>query len=155
MKIIYAAGTKFFQFMFLLIIFKCNKVNYSESDNINPVNKYALSKLGGECSVQFHPKSLIVRTSFCGNTYMYDKASTDQYTSRITVGEFVVKLKKVIEDDTILGIINIGERRISVYNLAKSLSDREIIPIVRSDIKNYKLPGDTSLDTLKYKMLCG
>ncbi|HEX7574365.1 MAG TPA: sugar nucleotide-binding protein, partial [Bacteroidota bacterium] len=37
---------------------------YSEESPLLPVNRYAVSKLGGECSVHLVAKSLIVRTSF-------------------------------------------------------------------------------------------
>ena len=50
-----------------LIYFSTNYVypgvkgNYSENDNLFPVNNYAWSKLGGECSVKLYKNSLIVR----------------------------------------------------------------------------------------------
>ena len=39
------------------------KGNHSESEAILPVNNYAWSKLGGECSVQLYKNSLILRVS--------------------------------------------------------------------------------------------
>ena len=35
--------------------------NYKESDSLFPTNHYSWSKLGGECAVQMHKNSLILR----------------------------------------------------------------------------------------------
>ena len=50
-----------------LIYFSTNYVypgikgNYKEDDPILPINKYAISKFGGECAVQMYDNSLILR----------------------------------------------------------------------------------------------
>ena len=46
-----------------------NKGNYKEQDLILPINNYAWSKLGGECSVKLYKNSLIIRLSMCENFY--------------------------------------------------------------------------------------
>ena len=38
--------------------------DYTEDSVLYPVNRYAISKLGGELSVRLHQNSLIIRTSF-------------------------------------------------------------------------------------------
>ena len=42
-------------------VYKCTKGNYKETDGINPINNYALSKMGGESSVLMYKNSLILR----------------------------------------------------------------------------------------------
>ncbi len=50
-------------------VFRGDKGNYREDDPVFPVNKYAWSKLGGECAVRMYEKSIIVRTSFGPNEF--------------------------------------------------------------------------------------
>jgi len=59
---------------------------YSEQSPLLPVNRYAASKLGGECSVGLLADSLIVRTSFY-RELNFAEGCTDQYTSRMPIGE--------------------------------------------------------------------
>jgi dTDP-4-dehydrorhamnose reductase len=66
-------------------VFKGDKGNYKEADPVYPVNKYAWSKLGGECAVRMYDKSLIIRTTFGPNVFPYPKAFVDQWTSRENV----------------------------------------------------------------------
>ena len=44
-------------------VFRGDKGNYKEDDPVYPVNKYAWSKLGGECAVRMYDKSLIICVS--------------------------------------------------------------------------------------------
>ena len=66
-------------------VFRGDRGNYREDDSLYPVNKYAWSKLGGECAVRMYDNSLIVRTSFGPNVFPYEKAFADQWTSRESV----------------------------------------------------------------------
>ena len=60
-----------------LIYFSTNYVypgvkgNYSENDNLFPVNNYAWSKLGGECSVKLYKNSLIVRVCMTEKPFLH------------------------------------------------------------------------------------
>ena len=36
-----------------------------KNDSVNPINKYAISKLGGECAVKMYDNSLILRIMMC------------------------------------------------------------------------------------------
>ncbi len=56
---------------------KGDQGNYKETDPVYPVNKYAWSKLGGECAVRMYDKSLIIRTTFGPNVFPYQKAFVD------------------------------------------------------------------------------
>jgi len=133
-------------------VFSGKKGIYSEEDPVYPVNKYAWSKLGGECAARLYDNSLIIRTSFGPKPFPYDVAFTDQWTSRETVDTVAQKIVKIIDSD-IRGVIHIGGRRISVYEYAKKISPRKIVnPISRRDVK-FTIPSDTSLNTSKYDRL--
>ena len=45
-------------------VYKGDRGNYQESDEVLPSNPYAWTKLGGEASVRMVPNHLIIRTSF-------------------------------------------------------------------------------------------
>ena len=63
-------------------VFDGEQGNYKTTDKINPVTKYAKSKASAELVARLYDKSLIIRTSFFGRDFPYDKALTDQWTSK-------------------------------------------------------------------------
>ena len=135
-------------------VFKGDKGNYKEEDNLNPVNKYAWSKLGGECAVRMYDNSLIIRTSFGPNKFPFEKAFVDQWTSRESVFEIAKKIAKVLERD-VRGIIHVGSNRRTVFEYAKNLdSSKEIGELSINDV-SFNVPIDTSLDCKKYSELMG
>jgi len=126
--------------------------NYNEYSPINPVNKYAWSKLGGECAVRMYDNSLIIRTSFGPNKFPYEKAFTDQWTSRQSVSIIARKIVRIIkEKPDLTGIIHIGGDRKTVYEYARE-SKPDVGRLKRADV-DFKVPRDTSLDCSKYKAL--
>ena len=128
-------------------VFDGKSGDYDELDPVNPVNKYAWSKLGGECAVRMYDNSLIVRLSFCTNEFPYDKAFHDQWTTRMPVSEMAEALVPVFNGDR-TGVYHVPGKKQTVYDLAKSLSpEKDIKPISKSDIKGYPIPTDTSLTT--------
>ena len=66
-----------------LIYFSTNYIypgkrgNYKESDPILPINSYAWSKLGGECSVKLYKNSLILRLCMCEKPFVHNFAFSD------------------------------------------------------------------------------
>ena len=101
-------------------VFRGDKGNYNELDEVYPVNKYAWSKLGGECAMQMYDNSLIIRTTFGPVPFPYDKAFVDQFTSRQSVIEITEKIATLIDAD-ITATIHVGGPRRTVYEYAKSL----------------------------------
>jgi dTDP-4-dehydrorhamnose reductase len=124
--------------------------NYKETDDLNPVNNYAISKLGGECAARLVKEHLVLRLSFGPDEFPYDKAWIDQYTSREPLTAISKKIIACLDLDY-NGIINIGGDRISVYQYAINLKPE----VQGMSIKeaNFSLPADTSLDTTLYKTL--
>jgi len=130
-------------------VFKGDKGNYVEDDPVYPVNKYAWSKLGGECAVRLYDKSLIIRTTFGPNIFPFPKAFIDQWTSRESASVIARKISKLLDKD-ITGVIHIGGKRKTVYEFAKSLDEaRDIGELSIKDVP-FNAPTDTSLNCDKY-----
>jgi len=130
-------------------VFRGDRGNYQEGDAVYPVNKYAWSKLGGECAVRLYDKSLIIRTTFGPNVFPYEKAFIDQWTSRESVSVIALKISKLIDKD-ITGVLHVGGGRRTVFEFAKSLDEtRDIKELSIGDV-NFVVPVDTSLDCDRY-----
>jgi dTDP-4-dehydrorhamnose reductase len=133
-------------------VFSGDQGNYKEEDPVLPVNKYAWSKLGGECAVRLYDNSLIIRTSFGANEFPYEKAFVDQWTSRLTVREFAQKLIQLIDSDA-TGVVHVGGPRRTVFEYAKAISPEKAIgPLSLKDV-SFVAPKDTSLNTSKFESI--
>lgn len=124
---------------------------YKEGDELLPPNKYAWSKLGGECAVQMLDKWVIIRLSFGPDEFPYKAAFTDQFTSRESASVIAEKIKNIVLSN-FNGIIHIGGTRKSVYDYALSLGAQNIDQISISSM-SVKMPKDTSLDCSLYDSL--
>lgn len=135
-------------------VFKGDRGNYEEDDPVYPVNKYAWSKLGGECAVRMYDKSLIIRTTFAPDVFPFEKAFVDQWTSRESVSIIAGMIKKLIDKD-ITGTIHVGGRRKTVFEFAKGLDQsKEIGELSIKDV-SFSVPVDTSLNCDRYNELTG
>ena len=130
-------------------VFKGDRGNYKEDDPVCPVNKYAWSKLGGECAVRLYDKALIIRTTFGPNIFPYEKAFVDQWTSRESVSNIAKKICKLIDKD-ITGVIHVGGPRRTVFEFAKSLDETKDIKELSVGEVNFVVPVDTSLNCDRY-----
>lgn len=135
-------------------VFRGDKGNYKETDPVCPANKYAWSKLGGECAVRMYDKSLIIRTTFGPNVFPYDKAFVDQWTSRESVSIIAKKISRLIEKD-ITGVIHVGGKRKTVFEYAKGLDETKDIGELSINDVPFDVPVDTSLSCDKYNELAG
>jgi dTDP-4-dehydrorhamnose reductase len=118
--------------------------NYSESDPILPHNKYAWTKLGGECSVILLDNYLIIRTSFGSSNFSYEQAWENQIVSKDYVDIIAPKILKASISD-VKGILNIGTNPKTMFEYASK----------RNNIKKALLNNKTnfSLNTDKYEQL--
>ena len=124
---------------------------YDEFENINPCNKYAETKYEGEKIVYQIKNSLVLRTSFCSaEEWQYKKAFEDQWTSRDTVDVIASRIL-ISAFSSVIGILNIGTERKTVYELAKSLR-HDVEPCSRLDV-DVNIPKDTSLDCRRWENL--
>ena len=97
------------------------KGNYIETDSLNPINKYAFSKLGGECAVRMYDNSLILRIIMCEKPFVHKSAFNDVKTNFIFQDDVAKMVPKLLNKK---GIINIGGKIQSVYNFAKKYNKR-------------------------------
>ncbi|MEI6433970.1 MAG: sugar nucleotide-binding protein [Bacteroidota bacterium] len=130
-------------------VFKGDKGNYKENDPVFPVNKYAWSKLGGECVVRLYDKSLIIRTTFGPDVFPFEKAFTDQWTSRECVTKIAAMIAELIKVEQI-GVVHVGGKRKSVYDYATSLDPLKKIGKISINDISFNIPVDTSLNTELY-----
>ncbi len=133
-------------------VFKGDKGDYKEDDALYPVNKYAWSKLGGECAVRMYDKSLIIRTSFGPDVFPYEKAFVDQWTSRQSVSVIAKKISRLIDLD-VTGVVHLGGKRRTVYEFARSLDPTRNIGQLSINDVDFTVPIDTSLNCQKYDTL--
>jgi dTDP-4-dehydrorhamnose reductase len=135
-------------------VFRGDKGRYREDDPVYPVNRYAWSKLGGECAAQLVPDSLIIRTSFGPDVFPYAKAFVDQWTSRQSVSETARQMIGLIQTGA-TGVVHVGGPRRTVMEYARSLDPaRTLEPLSVKDVA-FSVPVDTSLDTTRYRDLAG
>jgi dTDP-4-dehydrorhamnose reductase len=133
-------------------VFRGDTGSYCEDDPVHPVNRYAWSKLGGECAVQMLPDSLIIRTSFGSDVFPYPKAFVDQWTSRQSVSETARQMIALIRTDA-AGVVHVGGPRRTVMEYARSLDPSKTIePLSVKDVP-FTVPTDTSLDTTRYRAI--
>lgn len=135
-------------------VFRGDRGHYSEEDPVHPVNRYAWSKLGGECAARLYDRALIVRTSFGPNAFPYPKAFVDQWTSRESVAEIARKLVRVLVLD-LAGVLHIGGPRRTVYEYATSLHTGKEIGELSVDEVDFQAPRDTSLNCERFRQLVG
>lgn len=122
-------------------VFDGDKGNYSIHDPINPLSKYAKTKASAELAVRTYDNSLVIRTSFYGHDFPYEKAFIDQWTSKDYVDVIAPKVLGAIRSDK-MGIVHIGSPRRSVYEIA--LERREGVEPIRLSEINFKIPRDVS-----------
>jgi len=128
-------------------VYPCRNGNYKETDSLFPINNYAWSKLGGECSVQMLKDSLILRLSMTDYPFSYKKAISNAYSSFLYNKDFAKALPYLLNEK---GIINIGGKRQSIFKFAKKHNPK-IKPLKIS--KNSNFPLDSSLNINKFKKI--
>ena len=126
-------------------VYEGEKGNYRENDPLLPINNYAWSKLGGECSVVLYKKSLILRIMMCERPFIHDHAFYDIKTNFMFQDEVAKIIPKILNKR---GIINIGGKIQSVYDFAK-ITKKDVI---RSSGKKI-FPGNPSMNISKLKKI--
>ncbi|MDX1507775.1 MAG: sugar nucleotide-binding protein, partial [Woeseiaceae bacterium] len=124
-------------------VYKGDKGDYSESDEVSPANLYAWTKLAGEAAVRAVPNHLIIRTSFGRSRFDYPAAFTDKYASK----EYVDVIAPEILDaalSPLTGIVNIGGPRRSLYEYAVSRNP-DVSELALGE-SQHSTPVDTSLN---------
>lgn len=127
---------------------------YKETDPTIPFTVYGWTKLGGECAVKTLRNHCIIRTSFFDPANIpFDTSPKDAFCSKIPLSELVDAINVVIDNDFV-GTINIGQKRISLYELYKKYKP-DIKPISIRDIpKGQQRAVDSSLDVNLWESIC-
>lgn len=125
------------------------KGNHSEDSALKPINSYAWSKLGGECSVMLYKNSLILRTSATEKPFVHKRAFYDFKTNFIFHDELVDKILKIINER---GVINIGGESQSVYDFAKKFNTK-IRKISAKKLLGKNAPRNITMNISKFKKL--
>jgi len=123
--------------------------NYSESDNLLPVNNYAWSKLGGECSVQLYKNSLIVRVCMTEKPFLHKEAFTNVKSSFMYHEEVAKILFKLLDKK---GIINVGGKSQYIYDFAKKDNKNVRKAFLKKNPK-IGMPFNSSINTKKLKKI--
>ena len=128
-------------------VYEGKKGNYKEDSPILPINKYAWSKLGGECAVMLLKDYCILRMAAVQDPFPHKKALIDSFKSSIYIDDIVKILHKFIDKS---GIYNIGGEKKSIYNFVKN-SNPSIDKISIKEITGVRMPKDVSLNLNKMK----
>ena len=132
-------------------VFEGNVGMYRESSIPYPENFYALTKLLGEQEVKKMLNYLIVRTNFTAKKkWPYPKAFSDRFGTYLFAEDVANGIKDVLNSD-IKGIIHIvGDKRISMFELAK-ITTPEIKSMTINDYSGPRVTMDMSLDSERWK----
>lgn len=128
-------------------IYKGDRGNYKETDEILPFNLYSWTKLGGECSARAVKNHLIIRTSFGANQFEYKEAFSDKWVSK----EYVDKIAPMILEaamSPLTGVLNVGTERKTIYQYASQRS--QVKPVKLSDT-SHLTPYDNSFNLQKWQ----
>ena len=135
-----------------LIFFSTNYVYpgkkgpYSENDNLNPINNYGWSKLGGESAVRMYKNTLILRLCMTEKPFVHQYAFSNVTTNFMFHDDFAKVFHKLINKK---GVINVGGKRQTVFNFVK---------LYKKNVKK-KISKDSSLDhsinIKKFKKIIG
>ena len=130
-------------------VYPGKKGNYKETDPVLPINKYAISKFGGECSVQMYENSLILRISMTEKPFIHKKAFSDVEMNFMFHESLAKNLLKLIDKK---GIINVGGKKQLVINFAKKYN-KNVEKISAKEIYGKNFPLKPSMNINLYKKL--
>lgn len=115
---------------------------YKETDPVLPVNEYAWSKLGGECSVRLYRNSLILRMAMVEYPFPHSKALVDVRKSSIFQPDAARICVDLLEE---FGTINVGGDPQTIYDFASKTNDK-IEKMTREEVSDVRVPIDTTMD---------
>jgi dTDP-4-dehydrorhamnose reductase len=120
---------------------------YSVKDRLDPKNAYGKTKAAAEYIVTTLPTYQIIRAPFVRK--IYDKAFTDQYSSKNFLKEAAAKIITNIQHNK-EPIVHIAADRLSLYELYTQYG-YSVIPTTMSVDLTKILPKDTSLISNEYE----
>ena len=130
-------------------VYPLNKKSNKETDPVLPINNYATSKMGGECAVQMHKNSLILRICMTEKPFVHKQAYSNFLTSFLYHDEVADIIPKIINSE---GILNIGGKPKSLYKFAKLSNSKVKKVTLKKNNKNYYFKNYT-LDISRLKQI--
>ena len=128
-------------------VYEGTKGNYSENDPVKPFNKYAISKLGGECAVAMYSNSLILRITMTEKPFLHKKAYTNLKSNFMFHEDLVKILPRIINQK---GILNVGGKTQSVFSFAKKNNSK--VKSIKAK-KNLIFPLNQTMNLTKLKKI--
>jgi dTDP-4-dehydrorhamnose reductase len=124
-------------------VYKGDRGQYSEADELLPANLYAWTKLAGETAVRTVPNHLIIRTSFGNSRFDYPAAFTDKWSSKEYVDVIAAEILQAARSP-LTGVVNIGGPRRTMFDYAISRNP----DVGRISLSNdtHDSPADTSMN---------
>lgn len=122
-------------------------IPYNETSGLFPTNKYAWSKLGGECVAQLIPHSLILRCALTDIPFRHKVAFTDVLKNSITHANAAKIIIQLLNEE---GVFNLGGETQSVYDFVRKYQEVE----ATKDINNMSVSLPLNIDRLS-KFLSG
>lgn len=124
-------------------VYRGDRGDYSESDEVLPANLYAWTKLAGEAAVRAVPNHLIIRTSFGSSRFDYPAAFIDKWSSKEYVDVIAPEILEAARSP-LTGVLNIGGPKRSLCEYAKERNPE--VRELRLEQSGFDTPKDTSLN---------
>ena len=100
-------------------VYPSQKGNYSEKSRLGPYNIYGWTKIASEYLVRLVDEHIIIRTRFFNKEKIkFKKSASDIFTSKIEVNDLVKKIK-MVSSKSYVGVVNVGSKRRSDYDIYK------------------------------------
>lgn len=128
-------------------VYKGDRGNYKETDEILPFNFYAWTKLGGECSAKGVKNHLIIRCSFGKTDFSYPQAFVDKWSSKDYV-DVIAHMILEAAQSPLTGVLNLGTKRKTLHNYA--MARNENVRPVKLAETNFFTPYDTSFNVQRW-----
>ena len=129
-------------------VYRGDRGDYTEDDELLPGNLYAWTKLAGEAAVRAVPNHLIIRTSFGSSNFDYPAAFTDKWSSKEYVDVLAPEILEAARSP-LTGIVNIGGPRRTIYEYAASRNPK-VEGLERHD-SMHNSPADTSMNQSRWE----
>jgi len=143
----------YFVYMSTPCVFSGQEGNYVEDSIPYPKNFYSLTKLLGEIEVRNSQLKnwLIMRGNFVPREkWPYPKAFADRFGTYLFADDLARAIKEVVEKK-LIGVVHlVGNRKLSMYELAK-ITTPEVQPMTLKEYSGPPLTIDMSLDTKRWK----
>jgi len=129
-----------------------NERYYTEDDVPSPKNFYGLTKMCGEVAVRQYKNSCIIRTNFVPRQkWKYPKAFVDRFGTYLFSDQVAQGISEVLQKKEKGTIHIVGDRRISMYELAKLAGSKDVGELTLEEYKGPPLTIDMSLSTRRWK----